>query len=393
MATEKPDIFVGSYVRVAINRDTTSEIPSYFDPGYVETKNLAAFPSVEVGHEVEAIEDYRDDFTTKLVGNAVVKDTTISVLDVPEDDFIKELEDALLEKRKLRFRNLYVIDTENGEKSQNGLYHIFDAYVQKSTTSGGSDSVVTRTYNLSPEGQVFQGFAQVGEILRQGDFGVGAGTEEIPGVKDIGALTGNRWVTVDASNTQNPFNADTSLMAIQHPNHVGWELIGQTAGKPALRVRNKKIGKDGLTVESSEWVKVYSETDKPTAKEVGALPITGGTVTGDVRVNREGFNSQILMGKGDTGIRTGGADGDALVIGTPGNIYLRPVGLNNNESNQPEIRISNTGATANIRMTATQFTASSATPSAASDLTRKDYVDNQVNTRIPLNTELDYGTF
>lgn len=43
MATEKPDIFVGSYVRVALNRDTTSEIPSYFDPGYIETKNLAGF--------------------------------------------------------------------------------------------------------------------------------------------------------------------------------------------------------------------------------------------------------------------------------------------------------------------------------------------------------------
>lgn len=285
MATiDKPDIFLGSYVQVSLNRDITSEDPGYFDPGYIFTDNLAGFPRVEYNKEVKAFEDYREDFTRKLSGDVTIADTQLSVMSVPNDPFVEELDQALLEKRKLRFRNLYVIDSENGEKAQQGVYHIFDAYVTKKETTGNANSVVIDTFTLSPSGKLTQGFAEVGEILREGMFGLGAGTERIPGVFDIGALSGNRWVTVDASNSQNPFGSDTSLMAIQHPNDVGWELIGQTSGDGALRVRSKK--KVGETIQNSRWVKIYSETDKPTAAEVGALSTSlGGAVEGTVNFN------------------------------------------------------------------------------------------------------------
>ncbi|EOC4936370.1 hypothetical protein ACI4V8_000333 [Enterobacter hormaechei] len=220
-STTQPDIFLGSYVQVSLNRDITSEDPGYFDPGYIYTENLAGFPQVAIDKEVKGFEAYNEDFERKLSGDVAIKDTTLSVMSVPNDPFVEELDLALLEKRPLRFRNLYVIDSENGERAQSGVYHIFDAYVTKKETTGNANSVVVDNFTLSPTGKLTQGFAEVGEILREGMYGVGAGTERIPGVYDIGALSGNRWVTVDASNSQNPFGSDTSLMAIQHPNNVG----------------------------------------------------------------------------------------------------------------------------------------------------------------------------
>ncbi|HED3541887.1 TPA: hypothetical protein R4170_001718 [Enterobacter hormaechei subsp. hormaechei] len=279
--TTQPDIFLGSYVQVSLNRDITSEDPGYFDPGYIYTENLAGFPQVALDKEVKGFEAYNEDFERKLSGNVAIKDTTLSVMSVPNDPFVEELDQALLEKRPLRFRNLYVIDSENGERAQSGVYHIFDALVTKKETTGNANSVVVDNYTLSPVGKLTQGFAEVGEILREGMYGVGAGTERIPGVYDIGALSGNRWVTVDASNSQNPFGSDTSLMAIQHPNNVGWELIGQTTGNSALRVRSKQLVGD--EIKSGKWVKIYSETEKPTAAEVGALSTSlGGKVAGTV---------------------------------------------------------------------------------------------------------------
>ncbi|MCM7907761.1 hypothetical protein M8T17_07900 [Enterobacter hormaechei] len=279
--TTQPDIFLGSYVQVSLNRDITSEDPGYFDPGYIYTENLAGFPQVALDKEVKGFEAYNEDFERKLSGNVAIKDTTLSVMSVPNDPFVEELDQALLEKRPLRFRNLYVIDSENGERAQSGVYHIFDALVTKKETTGNANSVVVDNFTLSPVGKLTQGFAEVGEILREGMYGVGAGTERIPGVYDIGALSGNRWVTVDASNSQNPFGSDTSLMAIQHPNNVGWELIGQTTGNSALRVRSKQLVGD--EIKSGKWVKIYSETEKPTAAEVGALSTSlGGKVAGTV---------------------------------------------------------------------------------------------------------------
>ena len=395
MATEKPDIFVGSYVRVALNRDTTSEIPSYFDPGYIETKNLAGFPEVSLSPEVQTVEEYRDEYVVKLSGDIVAKDTQLSIFNVPDDPLVVELNSAIEGNYPLRFRNLYVIDTEHGENAQNGLYHIFDAYVKKVTTSGSSDSVVTNHYTLSPTGRIFQGFVNVGEIIREGDYGVGAGTEDIPGVKDLGLLTGNRWITVDASHSQNPFGSDTSAMAIQHPNNLGWEIIGQTVGAPAIRIRNKKLKSDG-SVEASKWIKVYSETNKPQADDNDFVSKkSGGTFTGNLQINSSA--PTLAMGSEKLcGLRVGGTNNDTMVVGGKSVLIFRTggKGIDSNASGMNEVKIDNTGniTAQNQRITANVFT-SVAQPTSVSDLTRKDYVDNGLNRKINVGSTIDFGTF
>ncbi|MFP8558245.1 hypothetical protein ACLH2J_01865 [Klebsiella michiganensis] len=398
MAIAKPDIFVGSYVRVAINKDTSTEIPSYFDPGYIETKNLAAFPSISLSPEVQTVEEYRDDFVVKLSGDVNVQNTQLSILNVPDDPVIQELDEALKNKQPLRFRNLYVIDTENGENSQNGLYHIFDAYVSKMTTSGGADSIVTNNYTLSPTGKVFQGFAQVGEILREGDYGIGAGTEDIPGVKDLGLLTGNRWITVDASNSQNPFGSDTSAMAIQHPNKLGWEIIGQTVGAPAIRIRNKKQNADG-TVTSSNWVKVYSETDKPQAVDNDFVSKADGGTYGNsvyapaLYAKTNGASSVYVdagTGNAHVWFRTNTTE-RGVIWATPntadlGAINIRAKTTDGKSSGDFQFR-------SDGQFISPSHISVGTAPTAAQHLTRKDYVDNGLNKKINIGSTIDFGTF
>lgn len=274
------DIFVGNNVRVSIN-PLIVETPGFNDPGYIETDNLAAFPVIGFKKEVQSLEDYRSDFTTKLSGDVTVNDTSISLFEDSSDPMYKLLDEALAEKKLIRFRNLYVIDGASNVKSQAGLYHIFNAYVTKKSTTGSANSVVTTTFNLSPDGQIYTGFAEFSVPINAGDYGIGAGTEEIVGVKDLGFLTGNRWITVDATNSDNPYNSGTSAMAIQHPDGQGWELIGSSVGTPSIKIRNKQLAHDE-TVTESPWVKVYTELEKPTPEDINALPITGGTLKGSL---------------------------------------------------------------------------------------------------------------
>ncbi|WP_205955068.1 hypothetical protein [Pantoea stewartii] len=275
MATKSNDVFAGSYVVVSINRDYSNPNPSYYDPGYISTDNLAQFPEIGVKQDVQSVDDYRDDSKSKMAGDVQVEQTSLVILEVGEDPFLQELDEALQNKDKLRFRNLYVMDIDPpNESSKTGYYSIFDAYVTKMERSGDSTSAVKRTYTLEPEGQLFTGVIKVGEVLRQGDFGVGAGTEEIPGGTDLRTFLGNRWVTVDGSSSDNPFSSDTAAMVLQHPNNVGWDMIGSSSGDPMLRIRNKFI--KGDTPTPSKWVKVYSESEKPTPEEVDAVSATNG---------------------------------------------------------------------------------------------------------------------
>lgn len=53
-----------------------------------------------------------------------------------------------------------------------------------------------------------------------------------------------------------------------------------SAGK--MFIRNKEAAADG---EWSNWSRVYTTMHPPTANEIGALPLTGGTVSGKVTIN------------------------------------------------------------------------------------------------------------
>lgn len=305
MAGQTKDIFSGAYVTVSLNEDTSNAVPAYFDAGYITTEFLGSFPAIGLSQAIQKYDDYRDDSTSKLAGDITIDQTQLVMLEVQDDKFQYELDQALKNKKLLRFRTLYAMDIDPSSAiAKNGVYAIYDAYVTKVQRSGSANTIVTRTYTLEPEGQLFTGYVRVGEQLRQGDFGVGAGTEDIPGPTDVDSFQGNRWVTVDGSLSSNPFSSDTSEMVLQHPSGVGWNLIGTSVGNPMLRISNRVLqGAD--KVVRSPWVKVYTESEKPTAAEVDAVSATkGGEFLAPVKfhcieVNKDGTRTALITNDGD----------------------------------------------------------------------------------------------
>ncbi|EDH8282135.1 hypothetical protein CB696_00060 [Salmonella enterica subsp. enterica serovar Livingstone] len=264
--TREFDIFAGSHVTVSISDDIDSPA-SFFDPAFSEIQNLAQFPKLALANSVESLETYDDEYTAKLSGGKKLENTTLVLNRVIDDPHQNMLDKAIKNKTLLRFRIFYVI--ESGYSLANtGYYQIFEGYVTANKTRGGEDKIATIEYRIEPDGAIIdEGIATEGEILRVGDFGIGAGTGTFTGPVDSEKLTGNRFVTYKGHNTSNPFSADSALIHLQANDESAWQLTCTATGEPRLRVRT--VQPDG----SSAWVKLYSTFEKPTPAEIEAVSI------------------------------------------------------------------------------------------------------------------------
>ncbi|EBU8555311.1 hypothetical protein DLC15_22700 [Salmonella enterica subsp. enterica serovar Telelkebir] len=265
--TKEFDIFSGSHVTVAISDDTDAPA-SFFDPAFTEVKNLAQFPKLALSNQVESLETYDDEYTAKLSGGKKLENTTLVLNRVIDDPHQNMLDRAIKNKTLLRFRIFYVI--ESGYSLANtGYYQIFEGYVTANKQRGGNDKVVTIEYKIEPDGAIIdEGIATEGEILRVGDFGIGAGTGTFTGPVDSEKLSGNRFVTYKGHNASNPFSADSALIHLQANDESSWQLTCTATGEPRLRVRT--VQPDG----ASAWTKIYTAFEKPTPHEIGAVAQT-----------------------------------------------------------------------------------------------------------------------
>lgn len=130
-----------------------------------------------------------------MAGYRKLESTTLVVNRVLDDEHQDMLMKAVEDKTPLRFRMFYVVNS--GYSAANtGYYVIFDAYVTSHKTRGSDNKVTTIEFKLDPDGGILdRGIATEGRILRQGDFGLGAGVHPFTGPIDSEALAGNRFVT------------------------------------------------------------------------------------------------------------------------------------------------------------------------------------------------------
>ncbi|HAH7135018.1 TPA: hypothetical protein RNK76_001519 [Shigella sonnei] len=261
------DIFTGSHVEVSISNQIDNQV-DFFDPSFSSIENVAAFPTLTESTEIETLEEYDQDATGKLAGYRRLEPTTLTLNRVLDDEHQAMLMKAVEDKTPLRFRMFYVVNS--GYSAANtGYYVIYDAYVTSHKTRGSDNKAVTLEFKLEPDGGILdRGIATEGRLLRRGDYGVGAGVHPFTGPIDSDALAGNRFVTYKGTASTNPYGADTSLIHLQANEHGAWQLTCNTSGAPRLRVRNiQENGKSG-------WIKVYSDAERPTAQDVGAVSIT-----------------------------------------------------------------------------------------------------------------------
>ncbi len=126
--------------------------------------------------------------------------------------------------------------------------------------------------------------------------------------------------------------------------------------------------------------KIYSEYNKPQAADNDFVSkANGGTYTGPITINY-GVNSYLQLSNNETPIRirSGGGTGNTLVVGgSSGGISFRPAG---SEITTGQITITPEGLTTFTKAVKAPSVTVTSTPSAASDVTRKDYVDGAINT-------------
>ncbi|WP_225374947.1 hypothetical protein [Escherichia coli] len=260
------DIFTGSHVEISISDQLTNQV-DFFDPSFSSIENVAAFPTLTESTEIETLEEYDQDATGKLAGYRRLEPTTLTLNRVLDDEHQAMLMKAVEDKTPLRFRMFYVVNS--GYSAANtGYFCIFDAYVTSHKTRGADNKAVTLEFKLEPDGGILdRGIATEGKILRQGDFGIGAGVHPFTGGIDSEALAGNRFVTYKGTASGNPFSSDTSLLHLQPNEEGGWQLTCNASGDPRLRVRTVQKG------GQSRWVKIFSEYEKPTAAELEVVSI------------------------------------------------------------------------------------------------------------------------
>lgn len=208
------DIFTGSHVEVSISNQIDNQV-DFFDPSFSSMENIAAFPTLTESTEIETLEEYDQDATGKLAGYRRLEPTTLTLNRVLDDEHQAMLMKAVEDKTPLRFRMFYVVNS--GYSAANtGYYVIYDAYVTSHKTRGADNKAVTLEFKLEPDGGILaRGIATEGRILRQGDFGIGAGVNPFSGPIDSESLTGNRFVTYKGTASTNPYGADTSLIHLQ----------------------------------------------------------------------------------------------------------------------------------------------------------------------------------
>lgn len=307
----KPDIFSGAVGTVAVCDDVT-DAPTATDPKFILINNVVSFPSLGRQTEVQEIETYDSEFVSKIVGNQSLNDVELSVYIDPNGDHTHDLlDEAILNKTDLRFRNTYEMST--GDQAKVHYYELYEAIPVASHDTGGDDSAVTRTYTLSVTNALESGLMRVGDPLLTGDFGVGAGTDDFPGVLDTNKLSGNRFLQFKATDTNNPFGAGAAAIAVQDSEQAGSQLVINCSGSPFIRVRN--ITGDG---NKTDWYKVYTSAEKPTPPEIGAVKLTGDTMSGDLTAPNftatNAVTANTLTGKTSVTVGVDGANAVSSII-------------------------------------------------------------------------------
>ncbi|EDV2575542.1 hypothetical protein YG33_004883, partial [Salmonella enterica subsp. enterica] len=149
-----------------------------------------------------------------------------------------------------------------------------------------------------------------GRVLKVGDFGLGAQTfGVIPDSHPVseraayGVNFSRVFKSTDVPRTDTYYNL---LMVPETLNGTFAALAMSENTTPFYRAYG--VGSN----KSIHWAKIYDELNKPTATDVGALPIIGGTITGPVGIGTEnalGGNS-IVLGDNDTGLKQ---EGDGIL--------------------------------------------------------------------------------
>ena len=141
-----------------------------------------------------------------------------------------------------------------------------------------------------------KGAANVSNILNSNLLG-GSGAHGSTKVSDLNNIWKSGFYDI-ANGANQPFNNDWNwVINCAHTNNregyrYGFQIASKNGGhKYAMRSTNAN--------GEGRWSVLYHTNNKPTAADVGALPLSGGTLTGDLAVSGNGKNARLGTGGSD----------------------------------------------------------------------------------------------
>ncbi|MFT2797550.1 gp53-like domain-containing protein [Serratia sp. N21D137] len=135
--------------------------------------------------------------------------------------------------------------------------------------------------------------ATAGRLMQVGAFGLGGATPEISKVNtltELKAMGSGKY----AVNAPSP---DMPSIAVAY--ELDWSLTANSGNQYGILIAKALVDKGSVYDKVYRnalrngvwqgWVMFYDQANKPTATDTGALPITGGTLTGPLSINNADF--------------------------------------------------------------------------------------------------------
>lgn len=292
-------VFIGNTTQLFYNKDAENNIPNA--PTFIEVQQLAEFPQVKIISTTNQYETYNDEYVSILAANKNIQAINIVVHYIPDDVSHKFLDDAFSKQTHFQIKvSLYESQTSNDQH-----YAIVNGYISSAQLSGDRNSVVDKTYVFTAEDVVARGTAQDMPALNLGDYGVGANGTDIPQYESA-TPSGNSFIKVPASQTQNPTGVD--MLGIANVDNTNTtKLVMTESGTFSIYGKNQSSGwtqiltkpqSDAIYVPMTRTVngKSLSANITLNSADTGSLALTGGTLTGALSGTTATFSGAVQAG-------------------------------------------------------------------------------------------------
>lgn len=264
------NIFTGNNFKLFYNNDTANRIPD--NAGNEEINELAAMPSFGIESEIQTLETYDSEYSSKLAAEQNVDNIDITVNYIPDDETHAFLDAATESQKEFQLTLRYNIE--------DGLinYSMVNGQIQSANVSGDKDTVVMKTYSFVPTDVITRdGTALASAALVEGSYGVGSnGADGVPQYQPDRPL-GNSFIKIPASQVGNPASAD--MMGVGLIDGTTFSSIAMTkTGSLAIYAKN----------QTTAWQRILTTSlgDTKYVALTGDQTIAGNkTFSGNVKVN------------------------------------------------------------------------------------------------------------
>jgi hypothetical protein len=263
------NIFTGNNFKLFYNNDTANRIPD--NAGNEEINELAAMPSFGIESEIQILETYDSEYSSKLAAEQNVDNIEITVNYIPNDETHAFLDAATESQKEFQLTLRYNIE--------DGLinYSMVNGQIQSANVFGDKDTVVMKTYSFVPTDVITRdGTALASTALVEGSYGVGSNGGDVPQYQPDRPL-GNSFIKIPASQASNPASAD--MMGVGLIDGTTFSSIAMTkTGSLAIYAKN----------QTTAWQRILTTSlgDTKYVALTGDQTIAGNkTFSGNVKVN------------------------------------------------------------------------------------------------------------